>query len=182
MQRAKVIVAVLVTTAFQAHGGNLDWLCDVTTHDQIARREAQSLVWDGVPHSPSARFEKTEIVDKEWPFYLFHVVTATPGTGMEGDHSSYLVCFKLAEHSTEFHIVTVIQYASDPPTEQEIRLDKRLNRWAVAPPLRVEVDLPHKTKPPGLSIVLDQCRIETAARSAEISRARSSPAKGTFDL
>jgi hypothetical protein len=158
MQRMKVVVAVLAATAFQAQAGSFDWLCDVTTNDEIARREAQSLVWDGVPHSLSARFEKVKILDKERPFYLFHVVTITPGISVKRDRSSYLVCFKLAERTTEFRIVTVIQYASDPPTEQEITIDKRLNRWPVAPPWKTEDDLPHNIKPPGLSIVLDQCR------------------------
>jgi hypothetical protein len=115
-------------------------------------------VWDGVPHPLSASFEKVDIVDKDWPFYLFHVVLSSPGAGAERDRSSYLVCFKLTERSTEFRIVTVIQYASDPPTKQEITVDKRLNRWPVSPPWKVEDDLPHNIKPPGLSIVLDKCR------------------------
>jgi len=182
MQGMKVVVAVLAATTFQVQAGSFDWLCDVTTNDEIARREAQSLVWDGVPHSLSARFEKVKILDKERPFYLFHVVTITPGISVKRDRSSYLVCFKLTERTTEFRIVTVIQYASDPPTEQEITIDKRLNRWPVAPPWKTEDDLPRNIKPPGLSIVLDQCRIETAARSDEISRARSTPARAAPDL
>jgi len=116
------------------------------------------LVWDGVPHPFSASFEKVDIVDKDWPFYLFHVVITSPGAGVERDRSSYLVCFKLTEHTTEFRIVTVIQYASDPPTENEITIDKRLNRWPVSPPWKAGDDLPYNIKPPGLSIVLDKCR------------------------
>ena len=116
--------------------------------------------WCGMvcPHPFSARFEKVDIVDKDWPFYLFHVVIASPGAGVKRDRSSYLVCFRLTERTTEFHIVTVIQYASDPPTEQEITIDKRLNRWPMSPPWKAGDDLPHNIKPPGLSIVLDMCR------------------------
>jgi hypothetical protein len=146
-------VAVLETSA-----GSFDWLLDVVNHDNIARRQAQSLVWDGVSHPFSARFEKVDIVDKDWPFYLFHVVITSPGAGAERDRSSYLVCFKLTEHTTEFRILTVIQYASDPPTQNEIRLDKRLNRWPDSSPWKTGDDLPYDIKPPGLSIVLDMCR------------------------
>ena len=78
--------------------------------------------------------------------------------GLERERSSYLVCFKLSEHTAEFRIVTVIQYASDPPTENEIRIDKRLNRWPMSPPWKARDDLPNNIKPPGLSIVLDMCR------------------------
>ena len=99
---------------------------------------------------------KVDIVDKDWPFYLFNVVITSPGAGVERDRSSYLVCFKLTEHTTEFRIVTGIQYASDPPTENEITIDKRLNRWPVSPPWKAGDDLPHNIKLPGLSIVLDQ--------------------------
>ena len=115
-------------------------------------------MWDGVSHLVSARFEKVDIVDKDWPFYLFHVVIASPGAGVNHDRRSYLVCFRLTQHTTEFHIVTVIQYASDPPTEQEVTIDKRLNRWPVSPPWKAELGLPRNIKPPGLSIVLDMCR------------------------
>jgi len=109
-----------------------------------------------VPHPFSATFEKVDVVDKDWPFYLFHVVLTSPGDGAERDRSSYLVCFRLTEQATEFRIVTVIQYASDPPTENEIAIDKRLNRCPVSPPWKAEDDLPHNIKPPGLSIVLDK--------------------------
>ena len=115
-------------------------------------------MWDGVSHPVSATFEKVDIVEKDWPFYLFHVVIASPRAGIKRDRSSYLVCFKLTELATEFRIIPVIQYASDPPTEDEIRIDKRLNRWPVSPPWKAEDDLPHNIKPPGLSIVLDKCR------------------------
>jgi hypothetical protein len=103
--------------------------------------------------------EKVDIVDKDWPFYLFHVVLTSSGAGVERDRSSYLVCFKLTERTTEFRIVTVIQYASDPPRENEITIDKRLNRWPVSPPWKAGDDLPHNIKLPGLSIVLDKCRV-----------------------
>jgi hypothetical protein len=111
-----------------------------------------------VPHPFSASFEKVDMVDKDGPFYLFHIVLTTPGAGVKRDRSSYLVCFKLTERGTEFRIVPVIQYASDPPTENEIAIDKRLNRWPVSPPWKAEEDLPHHIKPPGLSIVLDKSR------------------------
>ena len=115
-------------------------------------------MWDGVSHPFSASFEKVDIVDKDGPFYLFHVVITSPGAGVECDRSSYLVCFKLTERTTEFRIVTVIQNASDPPTQNEITIDKRLNRWPVWPPWKAREDLPYNIKPPALSIVLDECR------------------------
>jgi hypothetical protein len=158
MRQLTVMLTELMVATFQTHAGSLDWLFDVVNNDNIARGQAQFLVWDGVPHPFSASFEKVDIVDKDGPFYLFHVVMTSPGAGVEGDRSSYLVCFKLTEHTTEFRIVTVIQYASDPPTENEIAIDKRLNRWPVSPPWKAEYDLPHNIKPPGLSIVLDKCR------------------------
>jgi hypothetical protein len=152
-----ILVAITVAT-FQTHAGSLDWLFNAATNDDIARKQAQFLVWDGVPHSPSAKFEKVDIVDKDLPFYLFHVVITSPGAGVKRDRNSYLVCFRLTERTTEFHIVTVIQYASDPPTEKEITIDKRLNRWPGSSPRKAEDDLPRNIKPPGLSIVLDKCR------------------------
>jgi hypothetical protein len=159
MRQLTVILTALTVVTFQTHAGSLDWLFDVASNDDIARREAKSLVWDGVSHPFSARFEKVDIVDKDWPFYLFHVVLTSPGSGVQRDRSSYLVCFRLTERTTEFRIVTVIQYASDPPTEHEIRIDKRLNRWPVSPPWKTGDDLPYHIEPPGLSIVLDMCRI-----------------------
>jgi hypothetical protein len=158
MRQLTVILAALTVATFQMHAGSLDWLLDVANNDEIARREAQSLVWDGVSHPFSAHFGKVDIVEKDWPFYLFHVVLTSPGAGVERDRSSYLVCFKLTERTTEFRILTVVQDASDPPTEDEIRIDKRLNRWPVSPPWKAGDDLPHNIKPPGLSIVLDMCR------------------------
>jgi hypothetical protein len=158
MRQLTVILTALTVATFQTSAGTLDWLFDVANHDNIARREARFLVWDGVPHPFSVRFEKVDIVDKDWPFYLFNVVISSPSAGAERDRSSYLVCFKLSEHATEFRIVTVVQYASDPPTENEIRIDKRLNGWPGSPPWKAGDSLPHNIKPPGLSIVLDMCR------------------------
>ena len=159
MRQFSVILAALTVAMFQTHAGSLDWLFDVVNNDDVARKEAQFLVWDGVPHPFSASFEKVNIVDKDSPFYLFHVVLASPGVGVDPDRSSYLVCFRLTERATEFHILTVIQNASDPPTEQEITIDKRLNRWPVSPPWKAGDDLPRNIKPPGLNIVLDMCRV-----------------------
>jgi hypothetical protein len=158
MRQLTVILSALTLATIQTHAGSLDWLFEVANNDKIARTEAQFFVWDGVPHAASASFEKIDIVDKDWPFYLFHVVITSPGAGIERNRSSYLVCFRLTERATEFHIVTVIQYASDPPTEQEITIDKRLNKWPMSPPWKAEIDLPHKIKPPGLNVVLDMCR------------------------
>lgn len=158
MRQLTVILIALTVATFQTHAGSLDWLFDAANNDDFARRQAQFLVWDGVSHPFSARFEKVDIVDKDGPFYLFHVVITSPGAGVERDRSSYLVCFKLTELGTEFRIVPVIQYASDPPTENEIAIDKRLNRWPVSPPWKAEDDLPYHIKPPGLSIVLDKSR------------------------
>jgi hypothetical protein len=158
MRQISVILTALALATFQTQAGILDWFFDVGNKDNIARTEAQSLVWDGVPHAMSANFEKVDIVDKDWPFYLFHVVIASPGAGVKRDRNSYLVCFRLGEVATEFRIVTVIQYASDPPTKQEITIDKCLNKWPMSPPWQPEIDLPHKITPPGLNIVLDMCR------------------------
>jgi hypothetical protein len=157
-QLAGILIALTIAT-FQAPAGTLDWLLDVANNDNIAREQAQFLVWDGVSHPFSASFEKVDVVDKDGPFYLFHVVMTSPGVGVERDRSSYLVSFKLTERTTELRIVTVIQYASDPPTENEIAIDKRLNRWPVSPPWKAGEDLPHNIKPPGLNIVLDKCRV-----------------------
>ena len=158
MRQLCIILTALTVATFQAHAGILDCLFDVANKDQIAREQAQFLVWDGVPHPLSARLEKIDIVDKDWPFYLFHVVITSARAGLERERSSYLVCFKLTEHTTEFRILTVIQYASDPPTQNEIRIDKRLNGWPVSPPWKPDDDLPYKIKGSGLSIVLDKCR------------------------
>ena len=158
MRQFTVILTALTAAISQMHAGSLDWLFDVANNDHVARREAQFLVWDGVPHSFSASFEKVNIVDKDGPFYLFHVVLTSQDVGVDPDRSSYLVCFRLTERATEFRILTVIQNASDPPTENEIAIDKRLNRWPVSPPWKAGDDLPHHIKPPGLSIVLDMCR------------------------
>jgi hypothetical protein len=156
-QLAGILIALTIAT-FQAPAGSLDWLLDVANNDNIAREQARFFVWDGVSHPFSSRFEKVDIVDKDGPFYLFHVVIANPGAGVKRDRSSYLVCFKLTELGTEFRIIPVIQNASDPPTQNEIAIDKRLNRWPISPPWKAGDDLPHNIKPPGLSIVLDMCR------------------------
>jgi hypothetical protein len=158
MRQLIVILTALTLATFQTHAGILDWFFGAVNDDDTARKEAQFFVMDGVPHPPSASFEKVKIIDKDGPFYLFHVVLTSPDAGVERDRSSYLVCFKLTERATEFRIVTVIQYASDPPTENEIAIDKRLNRWPASPPWEAGDELPHQIKPPGLSIVLDKCR------------------------
>ena len=158
MRQLTVILTALTVATFQTHAESLDWLLDAANNDAIARGQAQFLVWDGVSHPFSASFEQLHIVDKDGLFYLFHVVITSPGAGVERNRSSYLVCFKLTERTTEFRIVTVIQNASDPPTENEIAIDKRLNRWPVSPPWKAGDDLPYNIKPPGLSIVLDKCR------------------------
>ena len=158
MRELTVVLTVLTVATFQMRAGSLDWLFDAANNDLIARGEAQFLVWDGVPHPFSARFEKVDLVDRDGPFYLFHVVLTSPGAGVKRDRSSYLVCFKLTELGTEFRIIPVIQYASDPPTQDEIAIDKRLNRFPVSPPWEAGDDLPHNIKPPGLSIVLDKSR------------------------
>jgi hypothetical protein len=152
------ILTALTVAALQTYAGSLDWLFDVVNNDNIARQQAQFLVWDGVPHPFSARFEKVDIVDKDGPFYLVHVVITSPGAEVERDRSSYLVCFKLTELGTEFRIIPVIQNASDPPTQNEIAIDKRLNRWPASPPWEAGDDLPRHIKPPGLSILLDKAR------------------------
>ena len=158
MRQPTVILTALTIATSQTHAGSLNWLFDVADNDATARGQAQFLVWDGVAHPFLARFEKVNLVDKDGPFYLFHVVITSPGVGVQRDRNSYLVCFKLTEQATEFRILTVIQNASDPPTENEIAIDKRLNRWPVSPPWNAEDDLPRHIKPPGLNIVLDKSR------------------------
>jgi hypothetical protein len=152
------ILTVLMVALFKTRAGSLDWLFDAANNDDSARKQAEFFVWDGVSHPVSATFEKVNLVEKAGPFYLFHVVLNSPGAGGGRDHSSYLVCFKFTEERTDFRIVTVIQYASDPPTENEIAIDKRLNRWPLSPPWKAGDDIPHNIKPPGLSIVLDKSR------------------------
>jgi hypothetical protein len=158
MRQLTVILTALTLATFQTRAGILDWFSGAVNDDDTARKEAQFFVMDGVPHPALARVDKVKIIDKDGPFYLYHVVLTSPGAGVERDRNSYLVCFKLTERATEFRIVTVIQYASDPPTENEIAMDKRLNRWPASPPWEAGDELPHHIKPPGLSIVLDKCR------------------------
>jgi hypothetical protein len=158
MRQLTVTLIALTIATFEAHAGSLDWLFDPVNSDNIARGQARFLVWDGVSHHSLATFEKVEVLDKDGPFYLFHVVLTSPGAGKERDRSSYLVCFKLTQSTTEFRILTVIQNASNPPTQNEIAIDKALNRWPVSPPWRSGDDLPHRIKPPGLDIVLDKSR------------------------
>ena len=82
MRQLTVILTALMVATFQTGAGSFDWLLDVANNDIIARQQAQSLVWDGVSHPFSAHFEKVDIVDKDWPFYLFHVVLTSPGAGV----------------------------------------------------------------------------------------------------
>ncbi|HJW38985.1 MAG TPA: hypothetical protein VJ420_10245 [Candidatus Udaeobacter sp.] len=161
MRPLTVILTALTVATFQTHAGSLDWLFDAANNDNIARGQARFLVWDGVSHPFEASFEKVDMVDKDGPFYLFHVVITSPGAGAERDRSSYLVCFKLTEFGTEFRIVPFIQNVSDPPTQNEIAIDKRLNRWPISPPWKAGDDLPNHIKPPGLNIVLDKSRAES---------------------
>ena len=158
MRQLTVILTTLTVATFQTHARSFDWFFDIRNNDDFARRQAEEFVWDSVTHPLSARVGKVEIVDKDWPFYLFHVALTSSGSGGERDRNSYLVFFKLAEDTTEFRIITAIQYASDPPTEKEITIDKRLNRWPVSPRWKVEKNLPYKIKGSGLGIVLEKCR------------------------
>src|SRR5262245_7655682 len=119
MRQLNSILVALAVATFQMQAGSLDWLFDVGQNDEFARKQAQFMVWDGVSHPVSARFDKVAIIDKAGPFYLLNVVLSSPGNRGERNRTSYLVCFKLSEDKTEFHIVTGIQYASDPPTENE---------------------------------------------------------------
>ena len=91
MRQLTVVLTALTVATFQTHAGSLDWLFDTANTDNIARRQAQFLVWDGVSHPVSASFEKVDIVDKDGPFYLFHVVLTSRGAGGRRDRSSYLV-------------------------------------------------------------------------------------------
>src|SRR5439155_25936402 len=97
MRQLTVILTALAVATFQTHAGGLDSLFDAANNDDIARRQAQFLVWDGVPHPFSASSEKVDIVDKDWPSYLFHVVITSSGAGVHPDCSSYLAGFKLTE-------------------------------------------------------------------------------------
>src|SRR5690348_12307240 len=102
MRQPAVILIALTIAIFETQAASLDWIFDPLNIDKIARDQAQFLVWDGVSHHSLATFEKIEVVDKEGPFYLFHVVLTSPGAGKERDRSSYLVCFRLTESTTEF--------------------------------------------------------------------------------
>ena len=94
MRQLNVVVAALAVATFGAHAGTLDSVLDIGNNDGIARDQAQFLVWDGVAHPFSARFEKVNLVDKDGTFYLFHVVLTSPAVGVQRDRNSYLVCFK----------------------------------------------------------------------------------------
>ena len=157
MRQLTVILTALTVATFQTHAGRLDWLFDVANNDNMARTQAQSLVGWCVA-SPLSAFREGRDCRQRLAFLSLSRCNHGSGAGVERDRSSYLVCFKLTERITEFHIVTVIQYASTPPTEQEITMDKRLNRWPMSPPWKAGVDLPHNIKPPGLNVVLDMCR------------------------
>jgi hypothetical protein len=135
MRQLAVILTALTVATFQTRAG-IDWLFDPVNKDEIARREAQFLVLDGVSHPSAVNVEKVNIIEKNGRFYLFHVVLTTVGGEVDRYHKSYLVCFQLTPQATEFRILTVIQNASDPPTENEIATNKRLNRWPVSPPLK----------------------------------------------
>ena len=65
MRQLAVILIALTIAAFQAPAVSLDWLFDIANNDNVAREQARFLVWDGVPHPFSARFEKVDIVDKD---------------------------------------------------------------------------------------------------------------------
>ena len=136
MRQFILVLTVLTVATSQTRAGILDWLFDPINKDEIARREAQFLVLDGVSHPSAVNIEKVNMVDKDGPYYLFHVVLTTPGGGVDRYRKSYLVCFRLTPQATEFRILTVIQDASDPPTETEIATNKHLNRWPVSPPLK----------------------------------------------
>src|SRR5262249_512367 len=105
MRQLIVILTVLTVAIFQTHAGSLDWLFAAPNNDNAARKEAEFFVWDGVSHPGSATFEKVKLVEKNGPFYLFHVVITSSGAGIKRDHSSYLVCFKFTEERTDFRIV-----------------------------------------------------------------------------
>lgn len=162
MRQLTFILTALTLAAFQTDAGIFDWFFGAVNDDDTARKEAEFFVMDGVSHHALARVEKVTIIDKYGPFYLFHVVLTSPGAGVERDRSSYLVCFKWTERVTEYRILTAIQYASDPPTENEIATDKCLNRWPSSPPYETGNDLPRHIEPPGLSILLDMCRAGAA--------------------
>ena len=104
MRQLTVILTVLTVATSQMSAGILDWLFDPVDKDDIARREAKFLVVDGVSHPAAASFEKVNLVDKDGPFYLFHVVLTSPGVGIERYRKSYLVCFRLTELATEFRL------------------------------------------------------------------------------
>ena len=81
MRQLAVILTALTVATFQTPAGSLDWLFDAANNDDTARRQAQSLVWDGVPHPFSASFEKVDIVAKDGLFISFVVLTSA-GAGV----------------------------------------------------------------------------------------------------
>ena len=71
MRQLAVILTALTLATFQALGGKvLTGLLDVANHDNIAREQARFLVWDGVSHPFSARFEKVDIVQKKSGLFI----------------------------------------------------------------------------------------------------------------
>jgi hypothetical protein len=123
MRQLTVILSVLTAAIFETHAGSLDWLFDTASNDDTARKQAEFFVWDGVSHAVSASFEKVNLVEKDGPFYLFHVVITSPRTGGKRDRSSYLVCFKLTEDRTDF-----LRRRSSPSIGTATKLSSRSSR------------------------------------------------------
>ena len=57
MRQLFILITAMTLATFQTHAARLDWLLDVVNNDEIARRQAEFLVWDGVSH-PSPRLLK----------------------------------------------------------------------------------------------------------------------------
>src|SRR5207244_12406302 len=83
MRQVTVILTAVTVATFQTHAGSLEWLFDGVNNDNIARRQAQFLVWDGVSHRFSESFEKVNLVEKDWPLYLFQFVISSPCAGVQ---------------------------------------------------------------------------------------------------
>lgn len=97
--------------------------------DADARGFAEQFVSDVLSKPSSARFEKTEIIQKEGSAYLFHVVVTASGRDAEREQFSYLVCFKLDGGHAKSRKDLVVSNASDPPTSDEVSIVKSLNGW-----------------------------------------------------
>jgi hypothetical protein len=122
------LAALTGAATVQIHAGIFDFLFGGSP-DSIAAGHAKQFVADFLSKPNEAVFEKVDIVEKDGPLYLFHVVVTAPSAGAERARLSYLVCFKLDGGDAKFNKGIAVQDASDPPTKEEVILMKAVNGW-----------------------------------------------------